>query len=386
MLFAGALKKIYDVPVYYTKIDLVTIDSKAIPGKELNINIIRDYDRPNKRTYFTDSVYNYYYKLSDGDLSGIYYNGLFCWCPDSTNVDTKKRQSVMNEVNEIMSRYNVSHIVEPYIVYISITTSYRQSFHPYYGFHREDTATIKNRSLVFNYYDGDTKRVDTINYIDNFSCEMRKNIPETFYSHKIGCHVDHFLTASKNDERLFVNNTFTTNSHQHPNVLFTAEDVSKIVEIIQINDGNIRDNDSVVDNCQIKSLKFDYLGPSEFSDSIIPQPDEMRLNYIRYTDKHKIDSICRYGLRYHVKFPDMENTQEARVFIVSGFLTGMAALLFRYLYRLFCDVYRWLWDPKSNRNNREKLYFITFIICLFALLMYLVFWANVNPSTLLELQ
>lgn len=116
-----------------------------------------------------------------------------------------------------------------------------------------------------------------------------------------------------------------------PDYLFTAEDISRAVEILWIEGLN-------ESNIKLKSLTFDYIGPTEYSD-MYPEPDIKDISKITFVDEHKISAILKDGLRFHVKFPDMENVQQIRIFIITLILGGLFGLLIRVLYNIIKNIH-----------------------------------------------
>lgn len=85
------------------------------------------------------------------------------------------------------------------------------------------------------------------------------------------------------------------------------------------------------------------------------------------------------GLRFYVKFPMMENIQDARIFILSAIITGIGGFFFSYLFRLLLLA----WKKTNNFRNKYKLLNLI-IICLFILLILFIIqliyrYAYVDP-------
>ena len=162
---------------------------------------------------------------------------------------------------------------------------------------------------------------------------------------------------------------------------YVAEDISKLVEVIYV--GEKKDSLQDVGIWKyVRNLTFDYAGPAEFSEHIIPEPDEITLSSIHYRNSAKIQEIGRNGLRFHAKFPDMENRQEARIFILSAIVTGLGAMFLRYLWRLLTDAYR-LVINETGEKKRFKWFVIMAITALCGWFLYKLYisisYANVEP-------
>ena len=138
-------------------------------------------------------------------------------------------------------------------------------------------------------------------------------------------------------------------------------------------------------------MTIDYEGPTEFSDHIYPAPDSITLSSIIYKDKKKIEMIGRKGLRYHAKFPDMENRQESRIFVLSGIVTGLCALLLKYFWRLMSDCYSIVKRILEKKPRVCKYINIIFFVIFAIILIWMLISAltiSVDPydmyNTLIE--
>ena len=155
--------------------------------------------------------------------------------------------------------------------------------------------------------------------------------------------------------------------YKEPNIFFTAEDISRAVEILWIEGVNEPSS-----NIEIKELSFDYIGPAEFSD-MNPEPDIKDVSRIVFKEAKKIDEILHKGLRFHVKFPDMENIQQMRMFGVTLVVGGLLGLLFGCLYTLCVESYkRGLLKIHLSQKASMALYISIFLFffLLFSLCAY----------------
>lgn len=159
--------------------------------------------------------------------------------------------------------------------------------------------------------------------------------------------------------------------YRHPNPIFTAEDISRAVEVLWI-DG-LRRNGSEIN---IRSLTFDYIGPTEFSD-MYPEPDRRELSKISFTDSTKLYYIGKNGLRFHVKFPDMENIQQIRMFVITLLLGGVLGLLFGLTHRiilLYWDKVRYSTKHYLHLNRKRGMWICTILLIL--LVIYIILAAK----------
>lgn len=160
---------------------------------------------------------------------------------------------------------------------------------------------------------------------------------------------------------------------RRPNAIFTAEDISRAVEVLWI-DG-LRRNGSEID---VQSLTFDYIGPTEFSD-MYPEPDRREVSKITFTDREKLSYIVEHGLRFHVKFPDMENIQQMRMFVITLLLGGLLGLLAGLLHKMISRYWseithffkRWF-----HLNRRRVMWICSALLAL--LIVYLILMAYVS--------
>lgn len=361
IIFGFALMKVYEVPVYYTKINVVLNQSLPKDDDGLHIIVRRDYDRFDKNTIFPDSI------DKGNHCAGIFINGIFEYRSNVINDSFEEIDTTMNKLSRAFEHYNRPPIKDPQIIDIKVQTSYRQKFVIGNYSTKENSKSFTNSDVTFSSFDGE--RV----------IEYKQKCKDYFFNRKLqsipsnnGCLLEDIYAASKEDSIIHVHTGYFTTAYEKPSIFKAAEDVSKIVEIIEIGHSNREKKEFPGAWAFTKSLKIDYVGPAEFSDNIHPKPDEINLNSILYTDSMKIEEIGRKGLRYHVRFPDMENIQEARIFILSGLVTGLAALVFKYLYRLIIGL--WL-IIKSNTKYKERTKRIIMIILVIVglLIMYYLY-------------
>ena len=367
IIFGFALMKVYEVPVYYTKINVVLSQSLPKGGDGLNIILRRDYDRFDKNTIFPDSI-------DKGNHNpGIFVNGIFEYRSNVINDSFEEIDTTINKLNRAFEHYNRPPIEDPQIIDIKVQTSYRQKFAIGIYTTKEKSISLTDCEAIFSSFDGER------------DIEYKQNSKDYFYYKKIqsipgntGCLLEDIYAASREDSIIHVHSSIYTTSHAKPSVFKAAEDVSKIVEIIEIGHSNRESKAFPGAWAFTKRLKIDYVGPTEFSENIYPKPDEITLNSILYTDSIKIEEIGRKGLRYHVRFPDMENIQEARIFILSGLVTGLAALAFKYLYRLIIGV--WLIIRYKTKDKKRTKQIIGIILVIVGLIITYYLYAILGEA------
>lgn len=369
-----ALIKVYEVPVYYTNIDITAENSANY--EKMDINIIRNYDRPDKYTSLPESLK--YFPILKNNLSGIYVNGKFKSAPyhGLGFVGRRKLDSLQNVCIEARREYTQTSLENPQFVYLSIVTSDRQKIgrkkwpkpDALYHINKDTDTEIETTDKYFN---GEREIAEKIVFNDYFNYEKISK-----YEGGGGCHAESFYYASTADSILSVHTSIETPAFRKPAVWRTLEDVSKLIEIIELGQRADESYGGMLWRITDR-LKIDYVGPAEFSEHITPKPDTITLNYILYTDPQKIKEIGRHGLKYHVNFPDMENIQEARVFILSGLVTGLFALFSKYFYRFAKSVIKYF-SIKKKWIALALLLIIIIVFCLFWILLQ----QEVNPHSL----
>lgn len=365
------LMKIYEVPVYYTKIDVISHKCVPVKGEELDIKIRRDYDRGDKNTIRPDS---------NTIFSGfIAIAGKYKCDSNYSSKNKTELNRIRNIIDEELRNKYEKPLSNPHFVSICINTTYRQEFRYKERFYKEKFVySGPNRGFMIT--DGITKKtIDSP--IDNNKRRalllIQRSAPANNSSQSL--YVD---AVTQEDSAFFVANSFAILTLQKPSVIYTAEDVSKIVEIIDLGHSDSIKN-SVMWN-YAKSLTIDYVGPTEFSNQISPEPDSISLSSITYTSPWKIKEIGEKGLRIHAIFPDMQNIQEARIFIISGLLTGISALFLKYFYRIIVDIILYIKRRVKEKLN-WKLYVLLFIIvitivaCIITLICSMISGAYIDP-------
>lgn len=378
LYFGFALKKIYEVPVYVTKIDALASDVEFDKDRGITISILRNYDRDDKGTLQRDSVWRHWYSKSQFS-GGVGLDG-YGRATQGISIGDEKRITMLRDtLKHLYSKYKRTPIKDSRLVYLSIQTTKRQSFQPpsprkYY----EHIDSCKDCLLYTTYFNGYEAINDNIKYKDFFEYE-RKGMQEDYNS----AICEDIIAVSKEDSTIAIHTGFSTTAFGSPDIL-VAEDISKFVEVIYVGDkkGN---PDSLSLWSAVNNLIFDYSGPADFSNHIVPEPDEITISSIRYTDSLKIQEIGRNGLRFHVNLPDMENKQESRIFILSAIVTALGALALRYFWRIMNDLLKKLSNTLQNRNKLRifiDVVILAGIIWLIAKISIGIYYSNVNPFSM----
>ena len=124
--FLVTLIKVYQVPVYVTKINLVTDNCLIDDNHKLDIRIFRNYDRTDRRSVERDSVWKKY-NPKEHYSGGIYITGNLTPAIGMMNEAGKKVNKIKENLNEIVKNKNITPLEDPQIAYLSIQTSIRQS-------------------------------------------------------------------------------------------------------------------------------------------------------------------------------------------------------------------------------------------------------------------
>lgn len=370
IIFGLMLMKVYEVPVYYTKIDLVSDNCTNTVDGKLNIRILRDYDRADKASILQDSTYE---EKKDFNY-GIYIDGIYrpdyYMSSDSISRINRVKDMLRPKLSEAGKDFNINS----QFLYLSVLTSSRQNFLLVTAGDIEDSLIINNMTFSAEEYNGEKFVKKSRFYQDFYKYTYLKNVRE-----HDGVLSENFYVVGKNDTLFDVGIRVGTPAFEKPSVWRTMEDVSKLVEYIEIGHGEREKENYAGAWAFINSISIDYIGPSQFSEVIIPEPDEKTLSSIKYTDKKKIEEIGRYGLRYHVTFPDMENIQEARIFILSALVTALGALFFKYLWRILYDCIRYISSKHKTKNIYIGLIVILILLSIICIMFYTTY---VNPFNL----
>ena len=139
-----------------------------------------------------------------------------------------------------------------------------------------------------------------------------------------------------------------------------GEDVAK---------SHLRINVNIPYTVKINTLSFTTKAPSEFLENLAPSPDSIAINGIYYNDSTKLDWIRLSGLELHVRYPDLEDVQDAKIFLITTILAILLAIFFKLMYDLFHPIISRMCSNKRLLFN--TLFVITCItIILFTYLLY----------------
>ena len=219
----------------------------------------------------------------------------------------------------------------------------------------------------FPYFEKNVQRYDTIDwnhFLIYTKHELRKNAGRT-------CQ---YAYVPPSDSIIELETVFWRNTYKKPNPFSTAEDISSAIEVFGIEG----DNDSTI-TLNLKRLSFDYTASTNFS-AMFPKPDTIDVSRIVFVDSLKIDYIKKNGLKFHVHFPDYENLQEIRLFLVTLLLGGLLGLLMRVLYKM-CRLWEDFWLEKMSKYWMWLAAALIIIVVAFALICI---QSNVNAFDLYD--
>ena len=124
------------------------------------------------------------------------------------------------------------------------------------------------------------------------------------------------------------------------NPYFILEDISQSYYNLNL------DIDYAVD---LDRLEIDFDGAIRFT-GIQPQPDQMTMSGIVYTDKKKIDEIRREGLQLYCQFLETSTLQSVRIFVLTAFASLFFTLFWKCVYNFVVTV-KW----RRNRKNKNAI-------------------------------
>ena len=109
-------------------------------------------------------------------------------------------------------------------------------------------------------------------------------------------------------------NFWSDSQYQKPG-WFRLEDISQAYYDVKLNSVMI---DSIV-------LTFDFVGATTFS-KMSPEPDEITMSSITFSDPEKMLDIRLHGLKFHARFVELENRQYIRLFAITAIMGGMVTI------------------------------------------------------------
>lgn len=364
-IFLFYLKKIYEVPVYTTEVQILR--EGCMDSSDIHISIVRDYD-------IYDSE-NGMFRNKNKHPSGIRIEGLFY---NKTNVG---RTNILSKDNLLYSKledvtnnakFDLKNNLGE-LVYLMIRGKSRQflgvrqgSFEKTNEYHND---TIRRITDYYHY-----GVMNEYNNVNRQYCKKNKwVIPfDTLFQYaKQVVNKEEFLTEcifvnSTTDNSIPVFHSISGDNFRKPNRYLVLEDISKLVEVIRIPPASAQ---------HIKSLTIDYMCPTDFG-TLYPKPDIMTYGAIRYTDPKKLNQIAWNGLEYHANFPDMENFQNVRLFATTTILTILITIFLKLIYNLLKEC---LW--KKLKGQPQKVLMIVFIVSLLIVLFLVIsgYLSDVKP-------
>lgn len=111
---------------------------------------------------------------------------------------------------------------------------------------------------------------------------------------------------------------------------------------------NIRINSPQPGGIKGGRLSFYFEGAADFS-KMYPEPDDITMNSIHFVDPVKIQEIKLNGLLFHVKFPELENIQDVRIFFVSATIGGLIIIFITFF---ILSSYRVLFKKKLKEQHQ----------------------------------
>lgn len=339
LVFGLFLRKIYEVPVHYTEYQV--LQEGSFINADLHFFLIRDFDRhkeSSNKILVNDSTWN----------GGVFVEGVF-WDKDSTGTVHStwfNNDSLLNrKLESILDTAHFDHENNMGdIVYAMIKTT-RQQRLCFLHKEREISAECHGTwQMKTEYYHSGVYNTPGIE--NKYITRNKWSIPvDTLFIHKReqnnknGICREYFIFSSKGEKAIPVFTSIRGDIFEKPNPFLVAEDVSKLVDIIRF---------PLATGQYVKSITIDYKCPTEFG-YLNPEPDERTFSSIRYYDKNKINKIAWDGLTVHATFPDMENIQEVRLFLLTTVITILITLLVSLFYKLSSrKMYKW-WKKHSRR-------------------------------------
>lgn len=150
-----------------------------------------------------------------------------------------------------------------------------------------------------------------------------------------------FLTCTGTKDSIFTENIFCSDSPslfasniQNRGALSTPHwlnlsDISQGYYVVNLKSTTFND----------LKLVLDFNGVTNFS-TLNPLPDYQTMTAITYTDPIKIKQIKKNGLMFHASFPEMQNKQSVRIFVLTTMMTLIIGLLLKDLLFLILGLFR----------------------------------------------
>ena len=353
-VFCYVLLKIYQVPISYTKVSYAYAGWIPDSANKIDVTLIRNYDLLSEGALgddqgeFIPSDIALTKKNKKSKVNGaLLVSGLLkrdsVKIGYSSNISDESANKLRQQLlkGDTIREFPIDSI--NMIAYLSVLGNYRQSF--FYQNHQKQSSLNyeKETTKEFLFYDGVHIKSDSATMHRYMNYSSLEPIGQN------GFKLEYYATASQKDTICPIKLVFSTSNHERPNIFTTAEDISKTIEVIEF--GGLKAGETHGCHYFIQSLTIDYRTPIALSSTIRPEPDEVTMHSIRYTDPKKISQIGMKGLRIYVTFPNLENVQALRIFIIAGIVGALAALMLRYLNILLFRVFRWARKKLSTRTK-----------------------------------
>lgn len=330
------LLKIYQVPISYTKVNYAY--SSWIPdSNRIDISLIRNYDLLSRNPLGSDggelipsniviTSKNREKKRGNGALI---VTGLL----KRDSVRISNSSNISEEAAVRLSQFLAEkNTVREFPVdsmnamaYLSVYGNYRQSFYYTNWIHHPLLDYKKDADVRYVSYDGTKGKGDSARVHKYLNYTITEPVGRNGFKR------EYFATASQSDTICPIVFFGSSSNYERPNVFTSAEDISKTVEVIELGGSTSR---------YVRNLTLDYRTPIALPSKFLPEPDEVTMHSIRYTDPAKIEWIGAEGLRTYVSFPNLENVQALRIFVIAGIVGALAALMIRYANNLILRLIR----------------------------------------------
>ena len=330
------LLKIYQVPISYTKVNYAY--SSWIPdSNKIDISLIRNYDLLSRNPLGSDggelipsniviTSKNREKKRGNGALI---VTGLL----KRDSVRISNSSNISEEAAVRLSQFLAEkNTVREFPVdsmnamaYLSVYGNYRQSFYYTNWIHHPLLDYKKDADVRYVSYDGTKGKGDSARVHKYLNYTITEPVGRNGFKR------EYFATASQSDTICPIVFFGSSSNYERPNVFTSAEDISKTVEVIELGGSTSR---------YVRNLTLDYRTPIALPSRFLPEPDEVTMHSIRYTDPAKIEWIGAEGLRTYVSFPNLENVQALRIFVIAGIVGALAALMIRYANNLILRLIR----------------------------------------------
>lgn len=330
------LLKIYQVPISYTKVNYAY--SSWIPdSNKIDISLIRNYDLLSRNPLGSDGgelipsniVITSKNKEKKRGNGALIVTGLL----KRDSVRISNSSNISEEAAVRLSQFLAEkNTVREFPVdsmnamaYLSVYGNYRQSFYYTNWIHHPLLDYKKDADVRYVSYDGTKGKGDSARVHKYLNYTITEPVGRNGFKR------EYFATASQSDTICPIVFFGSSSNYERPNVFTSAEDISKTVEVIELGGSTSR---------YVRNLTLDYRTPIALPSKFLPEPDEVTMHSIRYTDPAKIEWIGAEGLRTYVSFPNLENVQALRIFVIAGIVGALAALMIRYANNLILRLIR----------------------------------------------